>query len=588
MQRPESEKKTMTMSHHHSPHEGSYKPVPANSLPMGTRMHEYEINAVIGEGGFGIVYLATDTHLGREVAIKEYLPISHAMRQDQYRVLARTPEQQILFDKGLKSFMAEARILAQFRNPNLVEVLRFWEGNGTAYIVMPYYKGKTLRDLLQKGYRVTDRVSLLNIVLPLLNGLEQVHAEGCYHRDISPDNIVILPDGSPLLLDFGAARHEIISQSDSSTVILKPGFAPIEQYGGQETSSQQGPWSDIYALSAVIYQLITGAMPPSSVARIMRDPLVPLAQQASSFHFPLTVLKAIDVGLQVQPQDRPQSIEAFRQLLLVQESPLAAVSDVQRVHQQPLSGSMPPETSVSGVQSVAVTPAAIAMNQGKGRGRSSGWFIGLGLVLFLCVLIVGGVSFWLLKASAPSEAPQHDRAVALNSTDRQILAPRTVRSDSVALDSQIPLAGLAPELLAGHYGGSIQNSEGVQAITVPLPNDGALVDATDSLHPGEALVAEEIVDPVDATEPQGLNPGSELDDAPTPVPTTGTVVVQAQPWGDVYMNGNLVGTTPPSVRLEVPPGRVSIEVRNDSAAPHVQTFNIEAGKTVRMNHSFTQ
>lgn len=584
------------MSPHTPPHTGLYTPAPANSLPVGTRMHEYEIKAVIGEGGFGIVYLATDLNLGREVAIKEYLPISHAMRLDQYQVQARTPEQQMLFDKGLQSFVAEARILAQFRNPNLVEVMRFWEGNGTAYIVMPYYKGKTLRELVQKGFRATDRASLFNLLLPLLNGLEQVHGAGCYHRDISPDNIVVLPDGSPLLLDFGAARHEIISQADSSTVILKPGFAPIEQYGGRETASQQGPWSDIYALSAVAYQLITGGMPPSSVARIMRDPLQPLAQQASGLGLPWAVLKAIDEGLQVQPQDRPQSIAQFRELLLTPEPSPAAVADDRRMHQQPIAAAMATPMAAQAGLAPAAAPVAHQGQEARQAAKTYPW---LALLAIACLLGVAGFLFWLFAwdrntaiGDGLTKPPEWlEPVAAVQPPPTQIVAPLIAASaHTEGLD--VP-GGENPAAPHGALSEG-QGAGGVEIGTSLLPDEVLLVDAE-----GHAVVVaegEREVQPIPLTDTaasadtdaEGQALPLPEPEAPAPVPTTGTIIVQAQPWGDVYLNGELVGTTPPSVRLEVPPGSATVEVRNDSAPAHVQSFNIEVGKTVRVNHHFTQ
>ncbi|WP_168797365.1 serine/threonine-protein kinase [Lampropedia aestuarii] len=600
-------------------------PAPANSLPIGTRMHEYEIKAVIGEGGFGIVYLATDTLLGREVAIKEYLPLSHAIRLDKHQVQARSPEHQELFEKGLKSFVAEAKILAQFRNPNLVEVMRFWEGNGTAYIVMPYYKGKTLRQLQQKGFRATDQVSLLNLLIPLLNGLQQVHKVGCFHRDISPDNIVVLPDGSPLLLDFGAARHEIINQADASTVILKPGFAPIEQYGGKETADQQGPWTDIYALSAVGYQLITGVMPPSSVARIMRDPLTPLAEQASGFNMPLPILKAIDAGLQVQAQDRPQSIAKFRAMLLAKEPAAPAGSDEARVHQQSLAKTVAkPPAAATAAASVAAAPATAPKQR-----MSWLWLaliagvIGLALAVFMFARTEPATPAVPADPIAVSntQAPQTPPAVLAPSSDAIANSDAETNSNANAnaagaapqqgettapvwQEMVVPRAdGSAPSNTAAVPPGQAPTGTAVsqdpssavltdqpgaqagQAMSGAMSNEASLQE-NESLVPDASLVPGQTspIDPLNTAE--GVDPLPETEPEELPVPTVGFVVVQAQPWGDVYLNGELVGTTPPSLRIEVPLGSNTIEVRNDSAASHVRTFNAQAGQTVRINHNF--
>lgn len=283
---------------------------PVNALSPGARLQEFEILSVIGEGGFGIVYRAFDTALEREVAIKEYLPVSHALRIADGSVVASSERQRETFEKGLRCFMSEARMLARFKHRALVEILRFWEEKGTAYMVMPYYHGRPLSQLVQEGLRIRDTATMQAFLAPLLDGLAMLHAANCYHRDISTDNILILEDGSPLLLDFGAARRILVDDSELMTVILKPGFAPIEQYSDDHAVAPQGAWTDLYALSAVAYQLVTGEMPMVSVARIIRDPLVPLSVRVQS-GFARGLLAAIDAGLRVNPEQRPQSVAAF-------------------------------------------------------------------------------------------------------------------------------------------------------------------------------------------------------------------------------------------------------------------------------------
>jgi len=287
---------------------------PVCALPAGTFLQEFEIKSVIGEGGFGIVYLAFDTLLEREVAIKEYLPISHATRRADGIVVASSERQRETFEKALRSFIAEARMLARFKHPALVEVLRFWEEQGTAYMVMPYYQGRPLHILIQEGFRIEDNEKLEAFIFPLLDGLAQLHTVNCYHRDISSDNILILENGSPLLLDFGAARSILVDEAQIATVILKPGFAPIEQYSEDFSIAPQGAWTDLYALCAVVYQAITGIMPTVSVARVIRDPLTPLADIAPP-EISSAFVTAIDSGLCVTPCERPQSVQAFYQLI---------------------------------------------------------------------------------------------------------------------------------------------------------------------------------------------------------------------------------------------------------------------------------
>ncbi|MCL2161018.1 MAG: serine/threonine protein kinase [Betaproteobacteria bacterium] len=289
--------------------------VPVNALPIGTKLAEYVIRSVVGEGGFGIVYLAADTFLNREVAIKEYLPGSLATRGAGLEVDVRQADKRELFMKGMRRFVNEALILAKFRHPALLSVIRYLEANGTAYMVMPFYRGKTLRAMVRNGFRAKTTEDLFSILLPVLEGLSQIHSVECYHLDISSDNIMILENGAPVLLDFGAARHTELTGGDSTTIILKPGFAPLEQYGSDESELVLGPWTDIYAISAVAYLLVTGVMPPVSVTRIMKDTLQPAVSHASP-ELPARLLDVIDRGLNLRPTGRPQTVADYVQALL--------------------------------------------------------------------------------------------------------------------------------------------------------------------------------------------------------------------------------------------------------------------------------
>ncbi|MCW5632360.1 MAG: DUF4384 domain-containing protein [Rubrivivax sp.] len=285
-----------------------------NVLPAGTRLSEFEITSLIGEGGFGIVYLANDTSLGRRVALKEYMPTSLAARTEA-GVQVKSDRHRETFEAGRKSFVNEARLLAQFDHPSLVKVYRFWEANGTAYMVMPFYEGKNLRDTLREMLAATgqppDEAWLRTLLLPLTEALRVIHAEQCYHRDIAPDNVMMLAGSQrPLLLDFGAARRVIGDMTQALTVILKPGYAPIEQYA-EIPGMRQGPWTDVYALAAVVYFAITGKTPPVSVGRMLNDSYQPLAEVAAG-RYSSRFLEAVDRALAVRPELRTASIEAFR------------------------------------------------------------------------------------------------------------------------------------------------------------------------------------------------------------------------------------------------------------------------------------
>jgi serine/threonine protein kinase len=285
-----------------------------NVLPVGTRMKEFEITGLLGEGGFGIVYLAYDTSVHRKVALKEYMPTSLAARTEG-GIQVKSERHRETFEAGMKSFVNEARLLAQFDHASLVRVYQFWEANGTAYMVMPFYEGKNLRDTLREMIAAKggppDEAWLRTLLLPLTEALRVIHAEQCYHRDIAPDNVMMLAGSQrPLLLDFGAARRVIGDMTQALTVILKPGYAPIEQYA-EIPGMRQGPWTDVYALAAVVYFAITGKTPPVSVGRMLSDSYQPLAQVAAGRYSP-QFLEAVDRALVVRPEQRTQNIEAFR------------------------------------------------------------------------------------------------------------------------------------------------------------------------------------------------------------------------------------------------------------------------------------
>jgi serine/threonine protein kinase len=287
----------------------------ASSLPLGTRLEEFELSGVLGEGGFSVVYVALDHALERTVAIKEYMPSAIATRQPDGTVLPRSPTQEHTFISGLKSFVNEARLLARFNHPALIHIHRAWEQNGTASMAMQYCLGKTLRQVRQTDPALVKNEGWLKATFtPILDALELLHAHNCFHRDLSPENILLLQNGAPILLDFGAARQVIGDMTQAFTVILKPGFAPIEQYA-DDSSFQQGAWTDVYGVGAVLYFLLMGKPPVASVARLVKDPMPKLVDVSDLDWVSRSFREAVDRALAVHPDQRIRSIAELRDAL---------------------------------------------------------------------------------------------------------------------------------------------------------------------------------------------------------------------------------------------------------------------------------
>lgn len=294
-----------------------------NALPVGYRFNEFEIKEVIGGGGFGIVYRAWDHQLERTIAIKEFMPGSLAVRGEDMTLVLRSERFGKAFSAGLNSFIQEARLLARFNHPNLLHVLRFWVQNDTAYMGTLFYSGTTLTRLREQKPELIDEAWIRRVLPMLFGAIKTIHDEGYLHRDISLDNIQIQDNGLPVLLDFGSARRTIGNLSDETETMLRPGYAPIEQYT-DDNESEQGPWTDIYALGAVLHTLIVGSPPPVSVVRSIQDTYKPLTELQPA-GYSLSLLQAVDRALALRIEDRPQSIDAFAALI---EMPVAGINEV--------------------------------------------------------------------------------------------------------------------------------------------------------------------------------------------------------------------------------------------------------------------
>jgi hypothetical protein len=289
-----------------------------NVLPVGARLHSYEVTRVLGKGGFGITYLVRHTAFAeRLAAIKEYFPEELTLR-DGGTARAKSSQHQRLFESGKRRFLEEAQTLARFQHPNIVQVTDFFEANGTAYLVMVYEEGNPLSEVYRHVWRRgrgPDEAALLAMALPLLGGLAALHHGGIIHRDIKPSNIFLRRrDDSPVLLDFGAARQAMGVRTKTLTALLTPGYAPFEQYYSK--SDRQGPWSDIYAMGAVLYHGVSGKPPAEATLRsdaMLRgevDPMVS-ALELGQGHYSEKFLAAIDWSLALLERQRPQTCAEF-------------------------------------------------------------------------------------------------------------------------------------------------------------------------------------------------------------------------------------------------------------------------------------
>jgi hypothetical protein len=374
------------------------------ALPAGTRLGDFELLSVLGAGGFGIVYDVMDHALRRRVAIKEYMPGFLAGRAAQGQVSLLSQANLPTFESGLRSFVEEARLLAALDHPSLVKVYQFWKANGTAYFVMPFYEGQTLRRFRQAQSAPPGEGFLRAFLLAMLGALDVLHRQKIVHRDIAPDNIILTADEQPILLDFGSARQTIEGQTQKLTAVLKLGYAPIEQY--DDTSiGLQGPWTDVYALGGTLHFAITGRSPPPAQIRMLRDELQPLAAMPG-LGISSEFLAVVDWMLALRPETRPQSAEAVRQALR------DGVPDAQRTR-APVAD---PDATVllrPGGSTIRADerggPAAAdgAAAAGAGGRRPTGLMKSLLLAAAGAVVVAGGLWFGFSKgpdAAAPASA----------------------------------------------------------------------------------------------------------------------------------------------------------------------------------------
>jgi len=570
-----------------------------NSLPIGTRVAEFEIREVIGEGGFGIVYLAFDHSLQRTVAIKEYMPSALAARTTDHTVTVRSKRHAEAFGAGLRSFINEARLLAQFDHPALVKVYRFWESHGTAYMAMRYYEGRTFKAVVRDNPELVNEAWLKRLLQPVLGALEALYAAKILHRDVSPENIMIQPDGQPVLLDFGAARQIVQDMAQSLTVILKPGFAPVEQYADDE-SMRQGPWTDIYSLSAVMYAAITGKAPPAAVARMLNDPIEPLAisgREGYSNQF----LEAIDRGMAVRPEIRPQSIAEFAALIGF-DAPVAAAPAAD-------SGNAPAASGGESDAANAGADAASAQSDAPRRNRPrSARNADKGAP---AAADAGANSS--PSASSPFDSGQRSSRNKTSSKSSKQAMPvaRSARPSTNVIAGGLcalallvvgiswfadgsPVKPAAPEVASAQV--QATGSASAEAAAGVASASAVAAASTPAVEPQVAVAGSSANASADGGATAAAAPAVQAASASAasntaaaaPAPTTGTLSIAVQPWATIYVDGVQKGITPPLKKLTLPLGEHEVRLENPNFPAYVQKVTVDARKPVTIKHDFGQ
>ena len=419
------------------------RPPPPSSLAMalkaGVQLHEYRIDGVLGEGGFGITYLATDVHLNAAVAIKEYLPQEIVFRGSDGVVSPMASEHLARYSQGLDSFLVEARTLAAFRHRAIVRVARFFEANHTAYMVLEVEKGEPLKAWWPLHKHIGEK-ALVELLLPLLDGLAAVHTAGFLHRDIKPDNIQVRSsDGSLVLLDFGSAG-QTAAVASHGLVVVTPGYAPIEQYG----LGEQGPWTDLYALGATLYWAVSGKKPPDAETRRLDLKAYTRAVEAGRDVYGDAFLRAIDWALNTDPSKRPRNVAEFRQALCADHPASLQRFEAARRRMQ-ISQSVPEKTADESAQAERRTATK---PRWMGLVWPSNWPLAMQLaaaMLLAAVLPMVAVSWFNLSGSVQALVDAEQRYL------RQLASQTADDVSRVVSDSRYLVKSLASEGLPAAY-----------------------------------------------------------------------------------------------------------------------------------------
>ena len=499
----------------------------ANCLPVGTVIADFEVIGLVGEGGFGIVYLAKDVNLDRIVAVKEFMPSSFAGRVEGVRVAVRAASHQATYEAGLRSFINEAKMLAKFAHPALVEVYRFWEANGTAYMAMRYYAGETLRQHLAHGDMVFDEETIAQTMAPIFDALEMLHREQVFHRDIAPDNIM-LTEGRPVLLDFGSARRIIGDGTQALTTILKPGYAPIEQYVDDGTM-KQGPWTDVYALGGVLYHLATGKPPLQAVSRLLSDPLQPVHALVGD-RFSMTFSNAVAKAMAVRVEDRLQNVHEFRDML---------------------------GWNTTTAPRVMTLPSAAYASQNAERVDPT----------------------LSVDSQFPKPAPAPRPTPAIPDIPREPIHDISTRGERPSTHEPVAKKNLIVPIVTVGLGLLVIAAYLLTRTSEPVVPGAVPAGVQTPVLSAPSGVASTVVVAAPVTQPAVTAPAE---------PMSGLVKLNISPWGTVVIDGVTRGISNASQlrQIELDVGTHTIEIAKPDAPTHVQTVEVTANSTQTISHTF--
>ena len=479
------------------------------ALPVGSSLTgDYRITGVLGQGGFGITYQADDLRLGAPVAIKEYFPSELALRERGSTVVARSVREQGVLEWGRNKFLEEARTLARFRHASIVRVARLFEANNTAYMVLDFEMGPSLAQWRSGLGRDPTQAEVDRIAGRLLDAVGAVHEAGILHRDIKPANVIMRDGTEPVLIDFGAARQAFSAQSRTVHAIVTPGYSPKEQYAVD--LDRQGTWSDIYALGATLYFLVTGKVPPDALSRDLGEEM----RTAASARGPWRpgFLAAIDRAMSVRPEDRPQSTDEWRALLFAPGP--AAPTAVARPGASQLATARAERHSKPVRLAGDPGPRRLTFDDlpqpGEGEKRPPSRARGLVLwALIVGAVAIGGLGYWIaIEAPARDEAAwlaattsntdvAYERYLAQQPSGRHVaearqrrtaLAEQAARASGVVLSADAQSRAASPSANRGNEG----SDDGEPAPASPTPATRAEQQAratTVAQPPAEAAAA---------------------------------------------------------------------------------------------------